>query len=112
MAKSQYDRKELPVEVIEKLEEILIQNAEDLNEDDAAFLKARRDYLNTSEKERFALVLEVSAPAPVSTEKKLDRMNHEELVAKAISLGYAPEALENKKNKEIIDMINDMPPQA
>lgn len=68
-------RSTLLPEVVEKIGEILAQDAESLNSEDVAFLRARVQYLSKSERERFASVLKVEAPkakelkAPVAPKK-------------------------------------------
>lgn len=113
MSKAQLDRNDLPVEVQEKLNEILVQDAEALNSEDAGFLKARRDYLNSSEKERFSIVLnesvadggdEVGDPS-TPIEVPLARMNKGQLLAKAAELGISEADLEGKSNKDLVAII-------
>lgn len=94
------DRSTLPEETLAKLNEILLQDAESLNEDEVAFLRARRDYLNGSEKERFESVLVVKE---VSAEIKLKDMNKDQLLAKCAEMEI--EGTEGKTNKELIAMI-------
>jgi len=115
MSKAQLDRKDLPVDVQEKLNEILVQDAEGLSGEDAGFLNARRDYLNSSEKERFSVVLnpvEVSDETPSdpseTVEVPVKRMNKEQLLAKAAELGISEADVEGKSNKDLISIIESV----
>lgn len=116
MSKAQLDRNDLPVDVQEKLNEILTQDAEGLSDEDAGFLNARRDYLNSSEKERFSVVLNpaensgnetpVDPSAPVEVPVK--RMNKEQLLAKAAELGISEADVEGKSNKDLVAIIESV----
>ena len=116
MSKAQLDRKDLPVDVQEKLNEILVQDAEGLSGEDAGFLNARRDYLNSSEKERFSAVLNPVAVSSDETpsdgaevvEVPVKRMNHGQLLAKAAELGISEADVEGKSNKDLIAIIESV----
>ena len=70
-----------------RLDEILKINPNDLNLDQRAFLRARRDYLKKSQYDEYKDVIE-SEEVEDSKEPQEDVVSYQELLIKAKELGY------------------------
>lgn len=95
----------LPKDTQDELNRIVAKaiGGSDLLPEEVGFLRARRDYLNIDQKERFADILEEQTAD--KKEKTLDEMTKPELVEVLTDLELKPEDYKNKA--EMIEAIKE-----
>lgn len=72
------------IEAQEKLRTILLKDCNSLTKGDIIFLKARRDYLSHSHRQKYISVLEPQKEQV----RQADQMTYQELMRKAKEMGY------------------------
>lgn len=79
----------------EIFDELVVKEPHELNEEQVAFLRARRSYLNADQKVKFASLLKDADNAP-ATSDGLEEMSVEELKAVAVEKGIDVKKLDAK----------------